>query len=140
MLGRECNNEGFRLRFCFRKDSVIDKDSSAAYTIAASSYCFETLIYSYKNFRSGYWRFIRCLQPFTRLQSYCEKKRTLISCHSLRTWVIQREVNNVAHFPEVFGTIECTGVRIICPNKENAMGPPQENLVFCVCTSQCNFK
>ena len=29
--------------------------------------------------------------------------------------------NDVAHFPGVTGTIECTYVRIICPNKENAI-------------------
>ena len=43
----------------FAKDSAVGtEDRSAAYTNAASSYCFE-IIYN-KNLRAGYWRFIWC--------------------------------------------------------------------------------
>lgn len=63
-----------------------------------------------------------------------------ISCHSLRTWLIQRDgIYDVVHFSVVIGAIECTYVRIICSNsKENAMGRPHANLIFCVCTCQYN--
>jgi len=34
---------------------------------------------------------------------------------------VKREFYDVGHFPGVIGVIDCTHVRIICPNKENAM-------------------
>jgi len=34
---------------------------------------------------------------------------------------IKRKFYDVGHFPGVIGAIDCTHVRIICPNKENAM-------------------
>ena len=43
---------------------------------------------------------------------------------SLRAWLIwfEDKVNDVVHFPgRVIGAIECTYVRIICPNEENAI-------------------
>ena len=33
----------------------------------------------------------------------------------------KRKFYDVAHFPGVIGAIDCTHIRIICPNKENAM-------------------
>ena len=33
----------------------------------------------------------------------------------------RRKIYDVAHFPGVIGAIDCTHIRIICPNKENAM-------------------
>ena len=64
-----------------------------------------------------------------------------ISCHSLRTWLIQRDgiYADVVHFSVMIRAIKSTYVRIICPNsKENAMGHPYANLIFCVCTCQYN--
>ena len=64
-----------------------------------------------------------------------------ISCHSLRTWLIQRDgiYADVVHFSVMIRAIEFISVRIICPNsKENAMGRPYANLIFCVCTCQSN--
>lgn len=68
-------------------------------------------------------------------------KENDISCHSLRTWLIQRDgiYADVVHFSVMIRAIEFTYVRIICPNsKENAMGRPYANLIFCVCTCQYN--
>ena len=33
----------------------------------------------------------------------------------------KRKFYVIAHFPGVIGAIDCTDIRIICPNKENAM-------------------
>ena len=79
----EYNDEDFRSRFRLREDSPIGKDRSAAYTNAASSYCFE-IIYN-KNLRAGYWRFIWC---------FCIKEFTLI----VATWVIRARWREIRRF------------------------------------------
>ena len=61
-------------------------------------------------------------QLFARFQGLLRNEKN-ISCHSLRTWPISRagQFYNVAHFPGVIGAIDCTHIRIIYPNKENAV-------------------
>jgi len=53
-------------------------------------------------------------------KGYCEKKRQFLSFPE-NLADIKRKFYDVGQFPGVIGAIDCTHVRIICPNKENAM-------------------
>ena len=139
---KEYNEEDFRLHFRLRKDLVIDKGRLATYTEAASSYCFE-ILYK-KNLRAGYWQFIWCFciccmhSHSQGFKNYREKKRTFRFIPWELGW-FKEMVNDVAYFSVVTRAIECIYLRTICPNtKENAMGRPHANMIFCVCTCQCN--
>ena len=53
-------------------------------------------------------------------EGYCEAKTTFLSFPQ-NLADIKRKFYDVGHFPGLIGAIDCTHIKIICPNKENAM-------------------
>ena len=45
---------------------------------------------------------------------------------------VKRKFYDIGHFPGVIGAIDCTHVRIICPNKENAMAFVNRKQVYSI--------
>ena len=55
-------------------------------------------------------------------QGYCEAKATIpVNLGPGNLADVKRKFYDVGHFPGVIGAIDCTHVRITCPNNENAM-------------------
>ena len=52
-------------------------------------------------------------------RAIAKEKRQLLSSQGTRD--VKRKFYDVGHFPGVIGAIDCTDVRVICPNKENGM-------------------
>ena len=64
--------------------------------------------------------FAACKVIHKVLKGYHETKRKFLLFHG-NLADTRRKFYDVAHFPGVIGAIDCTHIRIICPNKENAM-------------------
>ena len=128
---QEYHNEDFRSRFRLRKDSVIDrkkfgegsstsnKERTAANTNAASAYCFEILCHRNFNFQ----RVIGDIFGVSAFAAFAfsAKQRAQFLSFPENLADTKRKFYDVVHFPGVIGAIDCTQIRIICPNKENAM-------------------
>ena len=60
-------------------------------------------------------------QSFTRFQGLLRNKKGQFLSFPENLADTKRKFYDVAHFPDVIGAIDCTHIRIICPNKKNAI-------------------
>ena len=133
----EYHNEEFRLHFRLRKDSVIDlakileKDLQHQTRRGLPLTPMQQVLVALRFYATGTFQrvighlfgvgaFAACT-AIHKVSKAIAKQRTQFLSFPENLADTKRRFYDVAHFPGVIGAIDCTHIRIICPNKENAM-------------------
>ena len=133
----EYDGEQFRLRFRFRKDSVVDlvkildRDFQHQSRRDLPLTPMQQVLIALRFYATGIFKrvigdlfgvsvFAACTVIHKVSRKIAKRKRQFLSLPDDLTDT-KRKFHDVAPFPGVIGAIDCTHVRIICPNKENAM-------------------
>ena len=133
----EYDGEDFRLRFRFRKESVIDLVKSMeidllhqtrkGYLLSPMQQVLIALrFYATGSFEKvigdlfGVSVFAACTVIHKVSRAIAKRKGDFLSFPNNLSDT-KRKFYDIATFPSVIGAIDCTHIRIICPNKENAM-------------------
>ena len=133
----EYHNEDFRLRFRFRKDSVIDlakileKDLQHRTRRGLPLTPMQQMLIVLRFYATGTFQrvigdlfgvsaFAACT-AIHKVSKAIAKQRAQFLSFPEKLADTKRKFYDVAHFPGVIGAIDCTHIRIICRNKENAM-------------------
>ena len=110
--------------------STSNKERTAANTNAASAYCFEILCHRNFNFQRVIGD-IFGVSAFATF-AFAAKQRAQFLSFPENLADTKRKFYDVVHFPGVIGAIDCTHIRIICPNKENAMAFVNRKQFYCI--------
>ena len=130
----EYDEEDFRLRFRLTKDSVSDlvkilnKDLQHQTSRGLPLTLMQQVLIAFEilcdsNFPEGYWRFIWCFSVFAactvihKVSRAIAKQKGQFLSFPENLADTKRKFYDFAHFPDVIGAIDCTHIRIICPNK-----------------------
>ena len=131
----EYDNEAFRLRFHLRKDSVSDLVKILAKDLEHQTrrglppmqqVLIALRFYATRTFQRvigdlfGVSVFAACRVIHKVSRAIAKQKQQFLSIPG-NLADVKRKFYDVGHFPGVIGAIDCTHVRGICPNKENAM-------------------
>lgn len=133
----EYDDEAFRLRFRLRKDSVSDlvkilaKDLEHQTRRGLPLTPMQQVLIALRFYATGTFQrvtgdlfgvsvFAACRVIHKVSRAIAKQKRQFLSIPG-NLADVKRKFYDVRHFPSVIGAIDCTHVRIICPNKENAM-------------------
>ena len=133
----EYDGEDFRLRFRFRKDSVIDlvktldKDLQHQTRRGLPLTPMQQVLIALRFYATGTFErvvgdlfgvsvFAACTVIHKVSRAIAKQKGHFLSFPDILNDT-KRKFYDVAHFPGVIGAIDCTHIRIICPNKQNAM-------------------
>ena len=125
----EYHNEDFRLRFRLRKDWVIylqHQTRRGLPLIPMQQVLIALRFYATGTFQRvirdllGVSAFAACTAGH-KVSKAIEKQRAQFLSFPENLADTKRKFYDVVHFPGVIGAIDCTHIRIICPNKENAL-------------------
>ena len=133
----EYDDEAFRLRFRLRKDSVSDlvkilaKDLEHQTRRGLLLTPMQQVLIALRFYATGTFQrvigdlfgvsvFAACRVIHKVSRAIAKQKRQFLSIPG-NLADVKRKFYDVGHFPGVIGAIDCTHVRVICPNKENAM-------------------
>ena len=133
----EYDDEAFRLRFRLRKDSVSDlvkilaKDLEHQTRRGLLLTPMQQVLIALRFYATGTFQrvigdlfgvsvFAACRVIHKVSRAIAKQKRQFLSIPG-NLADVKRKFYDVGHFPGVIGAINCTHVRVICPNKENAM-------------------
>lgn len=133
----EYDDEAFRLRFRLRKDSVSDlvkilaKDLEHQTRRGLPLTPMQQVLIALRFYATGTFQrvigdlfgvsvFAACRVIHKVSRAIAKQKRQFLSIPG-NLADVKRKFYDVGHFPGVIGAIDCTHVRVICPNKENAM-------------------
>ena len=134
---KEYHNEDFRLSFRLRKDWVIDlvkileKDLQHQTRRGLPLTPMQQVVIALRFYATGTFQrvigdligvsaFATCT-TIHKVSKAIAKRRAQFLSFPENLADTKRKFYNVAHFPGAIGAIGCTQIRIICPNKENAM-------------------
>ncbi|XP_058960243.2 putative nuclease HARBI1 [Pocillopora verrucosa] len=132
----EYDDEAFRLRFRLRKDSVSDlvkilaKDLEHQTRRGLLLTPMQQVLIALRFYATGTFQrvigdlfgvsvFAACRVIHKVSRAIAKQKRQFLSIPG-NLADVKRKFYDVGHFPGVIGAIDCTHVRVICPNKENA--------------------
>nr|XP_058960243.1 putative nuclease HARBI1 [Pocillopora verrucosa] len=133
----EYDDEAFRLRFRLRKDSVSDlvkilaKDLEHQTRRGLLLTPMQQVLIALRFYATGTFQrvigdlfgvsvFAACRVIHKVSRAIAKQKRQFLSIPG-NLADVKRKFYDVGNFPGVIGAIDCTHVRVICPNKENAM-------------------
>lgn len=133
----EYDDEAFRLRFRLRKDSVSDlvkilaKDLEHQTRRGLPLTPMQQVLIALRFYATGTFQrvigdlfgvsvFAACRVIHKVSRAIAKQKRQFLSIPG-NLADVKRKFYDVGNFPGVIGAIDCTHVRVICPNKENAM-------------------
>ena len=131
------DDEAFQLRFRLRKDSVSDlikivaKDLEHQTRRGLPRTPMPQVLIALRFYATGPFQrvigdlfgvsvFAACRVIHKVSRAIAKQKRQFLSIPG-NLADVKRKSYDVGHFPGVIGAIDCTHVRVICPNKENAM-------------------
>ena len=131
----EYDDEDFRLRFRLTKDSVsdlvkvLDKDLQHQTRRGLPLTPMQQVLIALRFYATGTFQRVigdlfgvsviaACTIIHKVSRAFAKQKLKDNSCHSQRIWLIPRESFMMLRtLPDVIGAIDCTHIRIICPNK-----------------------
>ena len=133
----EYDDEDFRMRFRLRKDSVsdlakiLDKDLQHQTRRGLPLTPMQQVLIALRFYATGTFQrvigdlfgvsvFAACKVIHKVSRTIAKLKRRFLSIPE-NLADVKRKFYDIGHFLGVIGAIDCTHVRIICPNKENAM-------------------
>ena len=133
----EYDDEDFRLRFRLRKDSVsdlaniLDKDLKHQTRRGLALTPMQQVLIALRFYATGTFQrvigdlfgvsvFAACKVIHKVSRTIAKLKRRFLSIPE-NLADVKRKFYDIDHFPGVIGAIDCTHVRIICPNNENVM-------------------
>jgi len=133
----EYDGKDFRLGFRFRKDSVIDlvkildKDLQHQTRRGLPLTPLQQVLIALRFHATGTFKwvvgdllgvsvFAACTVIHKVSRAIAKQKGHILSFPDNLTDT-KRKFCDVAHFPDVIGAIDCTHIRIVCPDKQNAV-------------------